>query len=151
MDKAEPRFSRRALLLAGGGAAAVAALAAPFRKTIARRSRSLVGAQTWLRPQVSLAHASYEDWQALAGSVFVLGGGSLLTLAGVQALQSGGARPPGLARDKAFLAVFDPLAGATLPGDLIYTAGTGEYAPLQIFLSASSDRATPGRMLAVFN
>lgn len=151
MEKAEPRISRRTLLLAGGGAATVAALAAPLRKTIANRSKSLVRAQPWIWRATSLARASYEEWEALVGSVFSVGGGSQLRLAGIRALESGGARPPGLARDRAFVAMFDTLAGGTLAGDLIYTAALGQYAPLPIFLSASNHPGTPGRMLAVFN
>ncbi|HYI63553.1 MAG TPA: hypothetical protein VEW71_01570 [Allosphingosinicella sp.] len=150
MDKSESTFSRRGLLMAGGAIVAVGALTVPFRQKIAQSAKTLFSSQPRIAGTASLASGSHEQWQALVGSVFAVGGGVRIRLAGVRALQSSGVRPRGLARDRAFVAVFDTLAGATLPGDLIYSAGLARSAPFQIFLSAADSR-TPGRMLAVFN
>jgi uncharacterized protein DUF6916 len=100
---------------------------------------------------LSLADGSYEEWMAQVGAAFSVGGGTVLRLAGVQAFAAAGARPMGLARSRAFVALFDPVGGATMAPDLIYTVNHREYGPLQIFLSASTNTRTPARMIAVFN
>jgi hypothetical protein len=74
-----------------------------------------------------------------------------MRLAGVRPMASEGPRPMSVARRSAFVAMFDVLGGQTVAGDLIYTASHPQYGPLQIFLSASADPRTPGRVLAVFN
>lgn len=153
MEKTDNRLSRRnMLLIAGGGIAAASALvAAPFRTQIAGKARAIVTSTRLGRGLVSLAHAGYDEWEAQVGSTFALGGGTGLRLVGVRALPSGGTRPASVTRGRAFVAVFDPLGGQSLAGDLIYTANHGEYGPLPIYLSAASDPRSPGRMLAVFN
>jgi hypothetical protein len=100
---------------------------------------------------LSLANGSYDEWLGEVGTIFSLGGGTSMRLAGVQPFAGAGSRPVVLARGSAFLVVFDLLDGQTMAGDLIYTAHHPLYGPLQIFLSASSDPRTPGRMTAVFN
>jgi hypothetical protein len=111
----------------------------------------LVAARPWTRRAISLGSAGYDEWAVQVGSVFAIGGGTSMRLTGVRALESGGSRPIRLARDSAFLAVFDPLGGATMAGNLIYTAVHPEHGALMMFLTASSDSRTPARMLAVFN
>jgi len=140
------------LLVMGGAVAAVGALApSPFRNIIAQRTRAMVVAMPRLRGLVSLAQGSFEEWQAQVGSRFAIGGGLTMELSGVRALPSSGARPAGLARDRGFVAFFDPVGGAAMVGDLIYTVNHAQYGPLQIFLSAAPVARAPARMLAVFN
>jgi hypothetical protein len=153
MKNADNKLSRRHVLLVTGGAAvaAGAVLASPLRTSVERGARELAVAQPWLRPMLSLANASYDEWAAQVGSVFAIGGATGMRLAGVQALNSGGVRPSSLVRTQAFVAMFDPIGGGTMAGDLIYTANHPQYGPLAIFLQASADARTPARMLAVFN
>jgi len=154
MDKASRFLSRRKLLLVMGGVAgaAGAAMMSPFRNVFLRNTRELVRRQPVLRRMLlSLANAGYEEWMAQVGAIFSIGGGTSMRLAGVEAFAAGGTRPISLARDRAFMAVFDLVNGATMAGDLIYTANHPQYGPFQIFLAASSDPRTPSRMIAVFN
>ncbi|HYJ53617.1 MAG TPA: hypothetical protein VEW04_10650 [Allosphingosinicella sp.] len=102
-----------------------------------------------LRRRLSLASASYDEWADQVGSTFAVAGGHGMALAGVRALSSSGTRPTGT-RDRAFVALFDVLAGGTMAGDLIYTVSHPESGPFQVFLAATDPR-TPRRMLAVFN
>jgi hypothetical protein len=150
MQQSGGKFSRRKLLIAGGLAAATAAIVAkPLARIIApRHGSTLVRAR--VQP-LSLASAGYDDWLAQVGSTFAIGPGVRIALTGVRSLASGGARPASLGRGTAFLAVFDPIGGATLAGDLIYIAIHPTLGAVTIFLSASPDPATPARMLAVFN
>lgn len=152
MEKPGFRLSRRnALVIVGGAAVAMGAvLAAPYKALITRRGRELARAQPFLRRLLSLADAGYDEWLDQVGSVFAVGGGTGMSLFGVEPLNSSGARPLNL-RDRAFLLHFNVLNGGTMAGDLIYTVSHPQYGPLRIFLSASTDRRTPGRMLAVFN
>jgi len=153
MDKVQSKLSRRNLLLVLGGAvAAVGAVAlSPFRNVLARRAREAVASRSWARPASALANASYDEWVGQVGSVFTTGGGDRMRLAGVKAMPAPGERPRSLGRDSAFVAFFDPLAGRTMAGDLIYAASHPQYGPLAIFLSASVDPRAPARMVAVFN
>lgn len=149
MKDADRKLSRRKLLIAGGLTVAAGVLIAKPLKTIApRRSSSLVRQRLQLP---SLATADYETWLAQVGSIFVIGPGVRIALKGIEPLQSGGDRPPGVARENAFLLAFDPVGGATMAGDLIYMAVHPQLGAVNIFLQASPDRATPARMLAVFN
>lgn len=151
MNKLDMRFSRRNILVAGGAVMAVGALAAaPFRAVIAQRARKLAVAVPTLRRMLSLANGSYEEWLAQVGSRFAIGGGTVMQLSGVRALLSVGQLPAG-SRARAFVAFFEPLAGATMAPDLIYTANHPQYGPLPIFLSAAPTPRAPGRMMAVFN
>ena len=97
----------------------------------------------------ALAHGEMDRWAAVVGTVFAASG-FRLTLAGVRALASEGARPAGL-RAGAFLAVFDVQGGGTMPGDLIYTLSSPGIGPLDIFLEAAPSPEFPNRMTAVFN
>lgn len=153
MEKNTGALNRRKMMLITGGAIAGAGalIAAPFRAEIAATARRVLTSVPLGRGLLSLANAGYEEWAAQVGSVFTLGGGTRITLAGVRPLPSSGTRPAGLGRDRAFVAVFEPARGQSLAGDLIYTANHSEYGPLPLFLSAASDARTPGRMLAVFN
>ena len=153
MDNPKPRLSRRGMLVALGGAvvAAGAFAASPFRAVLSRQIRELVVDRRSPRRSLALASASYEEWMGQVGSVFAVGGGASMRLAGVRAFPSEGARPLGLARESAFVAFFDPIGRQTMAGDLIYTASHARYGALPIFLSASVDPRMPARMVAVFN
>jgi len=150
--KTESNVSRRSLLLVAGGVAAAGALApSPVRNVIARGAQDLLGSSSATPRIASLATASYEQWLGQVGSEFALGGGVRMQLSGVRALASGGERPSSLPRDRAFVAFFEPAAGQTIAGDLIYSVSHARHGALQLFLSASPDPRTPARMLAVFN
>lgn len=153
MDKKESALTRRRMMLITGGAIAGAGalIAAPFREQIAATARRVLISMPLGRRFVSLADAGYEEWARQVGSVFSLGDGTRLTLAGVRALPSSGARPTDLGRDRAFVALFDPGRGRSPATDLIHNATHAQYGPLPLFLSAASDQRAPGRMLAVFN
>ncbi len=147
----ESKVSRRKLLLVAGGVAAAGAfVASPGRDVIARGARKLVSGGSGAQRIATLASASYEQWLGQVGSVFAAGGGVRLSLTGVVPMPAPGARPAGL-RDGAFAAVFDPVGGATLAGDLIYTLSHARHGPVQIFLSAAADPRTPARLFAIFN
>lgn len=141
------------MLIAGGGA--VAALGAfslsPLGTPVTRKARQLAASQPWARRFLSLSQGTLAEWEAQIGSVFSVGGGISMRLAGVRAFASPGARPRGVSRKSAFLAVFDVEGGAQMASDLIYTVSHPQYGPLQMFLSASADPRSPARMLAVFN
>lgn len=152
MNNPITKLSRRNVVVGGATAATVGAIAlSPLGVPISREAQALLATQPWARGMLSLSSAGYDQWVAQVGSVFALGGGTSMRLAGVRPLESDGARPMGVARRSAFVAVFDLLGGQTMAGDLIYTASHPQYGPLQIFLSASGDSRTPARMLAVFN
>ena len=148
MDRAAPALSRRNILFGIAGIA-VAGIVATSRllPSAEHGTRRLLAGNRFTRRFLSLADAGQAEWSAQAGSVLSLDGGYRLRLAGTRALPSGGARPPGT-RDRAFLAVFELLDGASLPADLIYSARHPQYGPLPLFLSATDN---PARMLAVFN
>lgn len=152
MDKTDGALSRRKMMLITGGAIAGAGalIAAPFSEEIAATARQVLTSTPLGRGFVSLADAGYDEWAAQVGSVFTLGDGTHLTLAGVRAFPSAGARPR-LGRDRAFVALFDAGRGQGAAADLIHRASHAEYGPLPLFLSAAGDPRTPGRMLAVFN
>lgn len=153
MEKTRSFLSRRNLLIGLGGivAATAAIMVSPFRGVIAVRGRELVRNQPALRRMLlSLADAGHDEWAEQVGSILSLGGGTSLKLVAVSALASSGERPAGL-RDSAFLAKFDVQNGATMAGDLIYTALHPSYGAFQIFLSASTDPSLPHRMIAIFN
>ena len=152
MEKTESALTRRRMMLITGGAVAGAGalIAAPFREEIAATVRQVVTSTPLGRGLVSLATAGYDEWAAQVGSIFTLGDGTRLTLAGVRAFPSTGLRPRG-GRDRAFVALFDAAGGRSPAPDLIQTANHAQYGPLPLFLSATGDPRMPGRMLAVFN
>lgn len=148
----ETRLSRRKMMLVTGGAVAGASamMAAPFRgpiKNVARNAAANIRAITL---PVNLASGGYDDWLAVVGSSFAIGGGTLIQLAGVRALPTSGAKPAGV-RTLGFAAFFDQLSGPSLAPDRIYSAMHSRYGATQIFLAGTSDPRTPGRMVAVFN
>lgn len=147
------KLSRRNALIAGGGAVVAigAFTASPLSNPLTAKARELLASQRWTRGFLSLAKGTYAEWGQLVGSTFSVGGGSSLRLAGVRAFASPGDRPYSVSRRTGFLAVFETARGQTMAGDLIYTITHPQYGPFQIFLSASSDPSTPGRMHAVFN
>jgi hypothetical protein len=154
MDKAGSFLSRRKLLVGAGGVAAVAIAVkeSPFGAVVDRTARDIARREPLLRgSMLSLAQAGYEEWTDQVGSIFNVGGGDSLKLVGVAPFESTGARPVGLARDRAFLAKFDVQNGGSMAGDLIYTVVHPQYGAMQVFLSASSDPRLPNRMNAVFN
>ena len=142
---------RKMMLVAGGAVAGAGALvAAPFREEITGGIRDVVVGTGTGRSLLSLTNASYEEWESVVGTSFSLGGSTSLQLAGVRALPTSGAIPQGVRR-QAFAAFFDPAGGGSVAPDLIYTATHSVYGPTQIYLAATSDRRTPGRMVAVFS
>jgi hypothetical protein len=154
MEQTRSFLSRRKLIVALGGIATATAtiMMSPFRTVIAMTARDVVRQQPALRGMLlSLADAGYDEWLDQVGSTFALGGGSSLKLISVTEFNAVGTRPAGLGRDRAFVAKFDVQNGATMAGDLIYTAMHPSYGAFRIFLSASSDPRLPYRMNAVFN
>jgi hypothetical protein len=151
MVKNTGALTRRKMMLITGGAIAGAGalIAAPFREEIAVIGREVLISTPLGRGLVSLADAGYEEWAAQVGSVFTLGDGTSLTLAGVRAFPSEGIGAR-VGRDRAFVAFFDAGSGQSVAPDLIQMANHAEYGPLPLFLSEGSS-STPGRMLAVFN
>ena len=148
MDRTGASPNRRNLLLGLAGAAVAGIVAtSQLLPGAGQSARRVLAGNRLTRRFLSLADAEQPEWSAQAGSVFALDGGYRLRLAGTRALQSGGARPSG-GRDRAFLAMFDVLDGASLPADLIYSARHPQYGALPLFLSATDQ---PARMLAVFN
>jgi hypothetical protein len=144
--------SRRNIIVAAGAAAAVGALSlSPARRLIADAGGARSdGTAPGSGGPATLATGSLDDWQGAIGATFTIAGAGALRLAGLRPLESRGNRPSNL-RGRAFVAMFDPVGGATLAGDLIYTARRRGAAAFPIFLSASPDPRTPARMLAVFN
>lgn len=139
------------MLVAGGAVAGASALlAAPARDQIRNVARSVIVNSGVGSGFLSLADGTYDEWQGQVGSIFALGGGSRIRLAGVRPLLTSGARPQGL-RTQSFAAFFEPLRGHTVAPDLIYTATHVAYGPLPLFLASASERRAPGRMVAVFN
>jgi hypothetical protein len=154
MEQTGSFLSRRKLLIGASGAtvAAAALVSVPFRAVIGNGARDLVRNQPALRRLLlSLGDAGYAEWADQVGSLFSVGGGTALKLVAVTAMASGGQRPSNLGRGSAFLAKFDVQNGATMAGDLIYTANHPSYGPFRIFLSASADPRLPHRMTALFN
>ena len=149
MERGATALSRRNILfgLAGAAVSAVVATSA-LRPLAGEQTRRLLASNRFTRRFLSLAHAEQGEWTAQVGSEFAIGGGFRLRLAGVRPLPSAGARPSGVARERAFVAVFDVLGGMTMPGELIYSAAHPQYGSLPLFLTAAGD---PRRMLAVFN
>ena len=149
MERAAPSFSRRNILVGLAGIA-VAGVVATSRLFPAgeRSARRLLASNGFTRRFLSLADAEAGEWAMQVGSVFALDGGQRLKLAGIRPLMSAGTRPPEVARERAFLAVFDVLGGAAIPADLIHTAHHRQYGRLPLFLSASG---SPRVMHAVFN
>ena len=152
MKRTEKGLNRRKMMLVTGGAVAGASalIAAPFREKIASKARELVVSTGVGRGMLSLASANYDEWMAQVGSTFTLGGRTSIQLVGVRALPTSGARPSGV-RTQSFVALFDPVARQSVAPDLIYTATHPIYGPMPLYLAATSDARTPGRMAAVFN
>ena len=152
MGKAkDSNLNRRKMMLVTGGAVAGASalVAAPFRESIKSVGRRLTVNSTAAGFK-SLANGTYEQWLNEVGAKFTLGGTSRITLVGVRALPTSGAKPQGV-RAQGFAAFFEPPAGQSIAPDLIYTATHTSYGPMPLFLARSSDPATPRRMVAVFN
>lgn len=147
------RISRRKVVLgaAGAGAAAVALSLPGVSTTVSRHTRGVVRGTPLLGRLVTLDYAGVEEWNEMVGSTFAAAGGYRLSLAGVQPFESRGARPWSVARDRGFLAVFEVAGGVAMPTDLIYTLAHPDRGQVPLFLSASTDPRTPGRMLAVIN
>jgi hypothetical protein len=151
-EKTETGLSRRKMMLVTGSAVAGAnaLVAAPFSNEIIVGVREAVASVPGGRSLLSLATANYDEWQSIVGSSFSLGGRMNVQLVGVRALPTSGSKPQGV-RTQGFAAFFDPAAGQSVAPDLIYTATHSQYGPTQLYLAATSDRRTPGRMVAVFN
>lgn len=154
MDKAASTLSRRNLVLGLAGGTVLAGFVALLpvgTAPLSRQARRFAASNRWARRFISLAEADMGEWAGQIGSVFQVTGGWSLRLAGVRALPSSGARPAGLGRDRAFVAVFDVLRGADMPGDLIYTAAHRDYGAFDLFLTAAEASGATRRMHAVFN
>ena len=147
----DKKLNRRNMMLVTGGAIAGASalVAAPFRESIKSVGRTLTVNST-ASGFKSLANATYDQWLNEVGARFTLGGTSRITLVGVRALPTYGAKPAGV-RAQAFAAFFDPPAGQTIAPDLIYTATHTSYGPMPLFLATGSDARAPNRMVAIFN
>ena len=145
-------LSRRKMMLATGGAVAGASalVAAQFSEDIRIAARDVVANIPGGRTLLSLGDAGYDEWLTVVGSSFSLGGRTNVQLVGVRALPTSGSKPQGV-RSQGFAAFFDPAKGQTVAPDLIYTATHNQYGPTQLYLAATSDQRTPGRMVAVFN
>lgn len=148
----ETGLSRRKMMLVTGSAVAGASslVAAPFSNEIVIGVREAVASLPGGRGLLSLATANYDEWQSVVGSSFSLGGRTNVQLVGVRALPTSGSKPQGV-RTQGFAAFFDPAPGQSVAPDLIYTATHSQYGPTQLYLAATTDRRTPGRMVAVFN
>ena len=141
-----PRLSRR-LVVAGLCASGAYATVKTVQSLQPAASRPLgVGQQRAL----ALKTGGLDAWTRMRGSEFVAAGFRLKFL-GVRPLMSEGERPPEVARQSAFLAVFEILAGGEMPGDLIYSLSTRGVAPFDVFLSSGASTQFPNRMHAVFN
>ena len=150
--KTDKGLSRRKMMLVTGGAVAGAGalIAAPFREQIRTAARNaMVSSGVGVR-LLSLGTASFEEWQSVVGSTFSLGGRANVTLVGVRALPTSGAKPQGV-RNQGFAAFFEPGARQSVAPDLIYTATHSSYGPTQLFLAAAPEARAPNRMVAVFN
>lgn len=151
MEKAHAYLSRRNMLLAGSGLACAGALVALSGGNAITGGIDQILSGRGGAGSASLANANFPEWVRHVGTRFAVAGGATIRLAGVRALPSIGRRPPGVTRDRAFLAVFDVLGGHSLAGDLIYSIAHPQLGALPIFLSASTDPSNSSRMFAVFN
>ena len=150
MNRENRKLSRRRILAgiaAGTGGLGVAAMSAPVRGLISE-SASTAG-DWWSRGHVALATSGATDWSGFVGSPFTIGGSAVFTLVEVRPFAQHGARPRGIARDQAFLAVFES-AGAERPqGNQTYKVdhATGRF---DIFFAAADPSARRPRLEAVF-
>ena len=143
----ESEVSRRDLIAAMAAAGFVAACSGSSDSSMSTMADPAAAAAA--AKAQALASGEMDRWAALVGIVFTASG-FRLTLAGVRALASEGARPAGL-RAAAFLAVFDVQGGGNMPGDVIHTLSAPGIGPLDVFLEAAATSEFPGRMHAVFN
>ncbi len=145
------RLTRRTAVAGIAGVGITAALAASWSLSGTSSSSTKDSTQSGTQSgTTSLAHGNIEDWIAAVGTTFRTVAGRL-RLAGVQPLESDGVRPREVTRTSAFVAVFDALNGAVLPGDLIYSIYASNIAPFDIFLSSAPTARYPARLHAVFN
>jgi hypothetical protein len=98
----------------------------------------------------ALATGEMDRWAGMVGREFQATG-IRVKLTGVRALPTAGARPSGVTRQQAFLAVFDPVDGQPMAGDLIYSLSSNGIAPLDVFMLSGGTTEMPLRMHAVFN
>jgi hypothetical protein len=153
MKRIGSNLSRRAILswtalgVGGLGAAAVSALNRSWFTQDARGASSW-----WTRGDGSLKRAGFNEWRSHVGSIFELDTGaglSTLKLVSVTPLPARGQRPQELARDRAFMAVFEG-EGADSIGNRTYRARHAS-GTLDIFMGAAEDLGQTGRLQAVFN
>ena len=152
MKMTENRLSRRKMMLITGGAVAGASalIAAPMRRNIKRVARRAVVSTGLGRSLLNLADGSYDEWQNEVGATFSLGANSNMELVGVRALPTSGARPDNV-RQQGFAAFFEPRTSQPVAPNRTYTVVHSSYGAMLLYLSGSSDPATPRRMVAVFN
>ena len=149
---ASPSTSRRKVIAGiAVGAAGLTAVAAPaLNKTWFAKDGRGKGSW-WGRDSVSLETAGLDELTQHVGSEFAAsaeGGTATLKLVAVKPLKSLGERPDSVARDRAFVAVFDAGAAAPPPGDRIYAVNHKASGDLSIYFGG----ATPaGNLEAVFN
>ena len=150
---ASPSTSRRKVIAGiAVGAAGLTAVAAPaLNKTWFAKDGRGKGSSWWGRDSVSLETAGLDEWTRHVGSEFATraeGGTATLRLVAVKPLKSLGERPDDVARDRAFVAVFDAGAAAPPAGDRIYAVNHKESGDMSIYFGG----ATPaGNLEAVFN
>jgi|GEM_PF-4482911 len=139
--KKTTEIGRRGLIAGAAAAAGLAAVAAPAR------AAGLAGVGG--RPSPSLATAGADAWRAAVGTLFAAdtdAGRVPLKLVGVERLDSGPARPGGLARDHGFALSFELPGTARLAANRAYRLTGPGLAPSPVFFSSGTKRLT-----AIFN
>ena len=134
-------IGRRGLIAGAAAAAGLAAASAPARAAGLGRAAG--------NPSPSLATAGADAWRTAVGTLFAAetdAGRVPLRLVGVETLDSGPARPAGLARDHGFALSFE-LPGATrIPANRAYRLTGAGLRPVDVFFSSGRKRLT-----AIFN
>ena len=148
----EKAFSRRKMMLITGGAVAGASalMAAPFRGKIKRVARRVVASTELGRAVLNLADGTYQEWLNEVGATFSISAIRNMQLVGVRPLPTSGAKPDNV-RQQGFVAMFDPVGSQAITPNALYALYHSSYGAMLIYLSRSTDPATPRRVLAVFN
>lgn len=145
-------LSRRKLIASlAVGVAVLGAVAAPAlnRTWFKKDGRGPRG--WWNRQFTSLERSGFDEWSRQIGSEFQArteGGTAALKLVAVNPLNSKGARPDDVTRDRAFVAVFDA-GSANLPaGDRMYAVNSTS-GDMNIFFGPANPKTA--HIDAVFN
>lgn len=145
-------LSRRKLVASMAvGIAALGAVAAPALNRTWFKSDARGPRGWWNRQFTSLERGGFDEWTRQVGSEFQAkteSGTAALKLVAVNPLNSKGARPDDVTRDRAFVAVFDA-GSANLPaGDRMY-AVNGAAGDLNVFFGPANPKTA--HIDAVFN